>query len=353
MTTLTTKTISATFVLAAILTTGIGLGIAEAETDLSLTEEQISEIASFRFSSDKEQEFKTIAQSNPFVRSELNDKDIIFEGVGVGGNLKNPDKKLAVVHYLTLEKTVSVVIDEQSKEIVEIGTDVPRKLVTDNAFAVSQYSGGENIEGVQMILDMLSYSHQEDAEYTGIVLNAAKSGSNTANLCDWNNAPDDYWMQSGIVFDADGRDVVWADTITNCLAIDATSLSWSTGNELRFRNYITDLSGTANDYVTAYIYNLDNDDYYSYSRNVADTETFLTDDNHTSVFFENSHEDDSVAWEDGFSSEELTVTSAEIRNTTSSTYDTWDDSDHVSANCGGITGPAALMDDQFDSSPIK
>ena len=352
---MTTKTtIMLSVALAAIFAVGVtGLTNVQAEQTVdpsSLTESQIEAIATFTFNEQQQRDFESIAKNHPEVKDALGDKDINFVGVGVAGNLKNPESRLAIAHFLTDDNTVSVVIDEQSKEILDVKSDVIRLLTNNNAFAIAKYDGSETIRGVEMRLDMPTYTHETGATYTAIVLNGAKSGSTTANLCAWQNAPDDYWMQSGLLFDTDGIDVVWADTITNCAAINVNTLDYSTGDTLRYRNYITDLSGTANDQVTAYIYNEENADYFSYSRTVADTSNFMTGDVHTSVFFENANTSDTTQWENGFANEELTVLTAKHRTTTGSSYVTWDGETKAKANCGGITGVAALMDDQFDST---
>jgi hypothetical protein len=265
------------------------------------------------------------AFANERIGALLDEKDFTITSYGHTGNLKtDPGVWHTVINMEVDNKMISFKIDAETNEVLNIEVDEINKLSSPqhNGFVVDSYDGDQTINGLQMKSDAVYYTHESGAEFSALLLNAVKSGSNNADLCDKTADPTSYWAQVGYAYRSGGMDIVWTDTNKECIAQNMSITNPSAGNEMKFRIFIDDLQNR----WTIYAYNVDTGASSTVTKIVSGSSTLKTKSPDNGIFFENHNTSTTNDWSDGFATDP-NVNSAYYRKTTHTGWFFWDGED--------------------------
>lgn len=202
-----------------------------------------------------------------------------------------------------------------------------------------------NARGMIMVVDVPDYTHNA-GDFTALLLNAVKKGSNSANLCDKTKYLTDYWGQVGFLFNEDGATIVYTDTTLWCEAQTFPSIQYNAGDKIVFANYIDD----ANDKWYLYVDNLNDSSPPHAWVTILPGISFLdTNNKNTSVFFESANHWWFGDWASGFASDPV-VDVAAWQYTNGGWY-VWFGEDQFAGNCEEGTTASQLMSGTFVGSP--
>ena len=213
-------------------------------------------------------------------------------------------------------------------------------------YAIDEYNDNRyDATGMGMYVHMPDYTHNA-GDFTALLLNAVKEGSNVANLCDPTKYLTDYWGQIGFFFDADGTTLVYTDTTLGCKATILPYIQYNVGDRMFFGIYIKDTT----------------DEWFLYANNRDDSSppvAWVTvvpgsslldiDTPNTSVFFESNNHWWYGDWASGFASDP--VVDAAIWQYTNNYWYLWFNENQVGGHCEPGTSGSELMHGTFVGYP--
>ena len=285
---------------------------------------------------------KIAVANNPQVKGLLGDD---YEFSDTAQRQTENDGWQPILNYYTDDRkyTVTVVMDKGKVVSAEKYENVAWTHL--RAYAIDGYDDSRyTVSGVAMLADVPDYDY-DTGVFTALLLNAQKSNSVEADVCDSDESPDSYWAQIGMQFDSNDVRIGYTDTLKDCVPA-FFPIPFSTGDSMIYRIYIDDSTNV----WTLFVNNLDDstNNGYAFSRTVSGSSTLDTDTLQTSVWFENSNYP-SNGWDAGFASDPV-IDYASFQWTNGNWY-YWGGEDQTPLYCDSGTTVSDIMSGTFVRSP--